>query len=54
MIGYVTKYHGKIDTDNVHKNHNYAVTQNKINLDNMMKNQMDISLPNTEIKIKQY
>ena len=51
---YVTKYHGKIDTDNVHKNHNYAVTQNKINLDNMMKNQMDISLPNPNFNLYRF
>jgi hypothetical protein len=43
---YVTKYNGKIDTDNTHVNYNYAITQNKINLDNMMRNQMDIVLPN--------
>jgi hypothetical protein len=51
---YVTKYQGKIDTDNVHKNHNYAVTQNKINLDNMMKNQMDISLPNPNFNLYRF
>ena len=51
---YVTKYHGKIDTDNVHKNHNYAVTQNKINLDNMMKNQLDISLPNPNFNLYRF
>jgi len=51
---YVTKYSGKIDTDNVHKNHNYAVTQNRINLDNMMKNQMDIKLPNPNFNVYKY
>lgn len=51
---YVTKYNGKIDTDNVHKNHNYAVTQNRINLDNMMKNQMDISLPNPNFNLYRF
>jgi hypothetical protein len=51
---YVTKYQGKIDTDNVHKNHNYAVTQNKINLDNMMKNQLDISLPNPNFNLYRF
>ena len=43
---YITKYNGKIDTDNTHVNYNYAITQNNINLDSMMKNQMDIVLPN--------
>jgi hypothetical protein len=51
---YTTKYQGKIDTDNVHKNHNYAVTQNKINLDNMMKNQMDIVLPNPNFNLYRF
>jgi len=51
---FVTKYAGKIDTDNVHKNYNYAVTQNRINLDNIMKNQMDIKLPNTNYNIYKY
>ena len=51
---FVTKYAGKIDTDNVHKNYNYAVTQNRINLDNMMKNQMDIRLPNPNFNIYKY
>ena len=51
---YVTKYEGKIDTDNSHKNYNYAVTQNKINLDNMLKVQMDIKLPNPNWNIYKY
>ena len=51
---YVTKYEGKIDTDNTHKNYNYAVTQNRINLDNMVKNQMDILLPNPNFNIYKY
>lgn len=51
---YVTKYSGKIDTDNTHVNYNYAVTQNRINLDNMMKNQMDISLPNPNFNLYRF
>ena len=51
---YVTKYQGKIDTDNTHVNYNYAVTQNKINLDNMMKNQLDISLPNPNFNLYRF
>lgn len=51
---YVTKYEGKIDTDNTHKNYNYAVTQNRINLDNMVKNQMDITLPNPNFNLYKY
>lgn len=51
---YVTKYEGKIDTDNTHVNYNYAVTQNRINLDNMMKNQMDIVLPNPNFNLYRF
>ncbi len=51
---YVTKYQGKIDTDNTHVNYNYAVTQNKINLDNMMKNQLDIVLPNPNFNLYRF
>ena len=41
-----TTYSGKIDTDNVHKNYNYAITQNKINLQNLNKIIMVAELPN--------
>ena len=51
---YVTKYNGKIDTDNTHNNYNYAITQNRINLDNMMKNQLDISLPNPNFNLYRF
>ena len=51
---YITKYNGKIDTDNTHVNYNYAITQNKINLDNMMKNQMDIVLPNPNFNLYRF
>ena len=51
---YVTKYNGKIDTDNTHVNYNYAITQNRINLDNMMKNQMDIVLPNPNFNLYRF
>jgi hypothetical protein len=37
---------GKIDTDNVHQNYSYSFIQNKINIDNVTKISMDISLPN--------
>jgi hypothetical protein len=41
-----TTYSGKIDTDNVHKNYNYAITQNQINLQNLNKIIMVAELPN--------
>jgi hypothetical protein len=41
------KFLGKIDTDNVHKNYNYAVTQNRINLNNLNKIALvNVILPN--------
>lgn len=49
-----TTYAGKIDTDNVHKNYNYAITQNKINFDNLNKIKMLVSLPNPNYNIYLY
>jgi hypothetical protein len=40
------KFAGKIDTDNVHTNFNYASTQNRINLDNLNKIALNVTLPN--------
>ena len=40
------KFAGKIDTDNVHNNFNYAATQNRINLDNLNKIAINATLPN--------
>jgi hypothetical protein len=40
------KFAGKIDTDNVHSNFNYAATQNRINLDNLNKIAVNATLPN--------
>ena len=40
------KFAGKIDTDNVHSNFNYAATQNRINLDNLNKIAINATLPN--------
>lgn len=42
----VHKFAGKIDTDNVHENFNYAATQNRINLDNLNKIAINATLPN--------
>lgn len=42
---YTTDFKGKIDDDNVHKNYNYASTQNRVNLDNLVKIQCDLTLP---------
>lgn len=40
------KFTGKIDTDNVHQNYNYSVTQNSINLTNLNKIALNVTLPN--------
>ena len=40
------KFLGKIDTDNVHADYNYAVTQNRINLNNLNKIVLNAILPN--------
>lgn len=45
---------GKIDTDNVHQNYSYSFIQNKINLDNITKISMDISLPNLNWSIYKF
>lgn len=40
------QFAGKIDTDNVHSNFNYASTQNRINLNNLNKIALNVTLPN--------
>lgn len=51
---FTTKYLGKIDTDNVHKNYNYSHTQNRINLDDLKKMEMKISLPSPNFNIYKF
>lgn len=40
------KFMGKLDTDNVHQDYNYAATQNRINLNNLNKIALKVTLPN--------
>ncbi len=40
------RFLGKVDSENVHKNYNYAVEQNRKNLDNLTSIVCQISLPN--------
>jgi hypothetical protein len=40
------QFMGKIDTDNVHSNFNYSSTQNRINLNNLNKIALNVTLPN--------
>ena len=48
------KFAGKIDTDNVHSNFNYAATQNRINLDNLNKIAINATLPNLNWNLYKY
>jgi hypothetical protein len=50
----VTKFLGKLDTDNMHKNYNYAYTQNRINLDNLTKIVVDVTLSNPNYCLYKY
>lgn len=49
-----TRFLGKLDSDNTHINHNYAVVQNQINLRNLQKTQMDLVMPNPNFCIYKY
>ena len=49
-----TKYSGKIDTENVHKNYYYSETQNKVNLDNMVRISVDMELPNPNFNLYKF
>ena len=49
-----TKYTGKIDTDNVHKDYNYAITQNRINLNELNKIVLEINMPNPNFNLYKF
>lgn len=51
---YTTKYAGKIDDDNMHKNYNYAETQNRTNLDNLVKISVDMTFPNPNYNLYRF
>ena len=51
---YRTKYSGKMDSENVHTNYYYSETQNKVNLDNMVKISVDLTLPNANFNLYKY
>ncbi len=51
---HTTKYLGKLDTDNVHKNYNYSYTQNRINLDDIKKMEMRIKLPSSNFNVYKF
>ena len=49
-----TKYSGKMDTENVHKNYYYSETQNQVNLDNMVRISVDLVLPNANFNLYKF
>jgi hypothetical protein len=49
-----TKYSGKIDTENMHKNYLYAETQNRINLDNLVRISVDMELPQPNFNLYKF
>jgi hypothetical protein len=49
-----TKYSGKIDTENTHKNYLYAETQNRINLDNLVRISVDMDLPQPNFNLYKF
>jgi hypothetical protein len=51
---YRTNYLGRVDMDNVHKNYHYSETQNKINLDNLVKITADLELPQANYNLYKY
>ncbi len=51
---YRTKYSGKMDTENVHKNYYYSETQNQVNLDNMVRISVDLVLPNANFNLYKF
>ena len=51
---YRTNFLGRVDMDNVHENYLYSETQNRINLDNMVKITAELQLPQPNFNIYKY
>lgn len=51
---YRTKYGGKIDTSNVHQNYHYAEILNEVNLNNLSRVYMDITLATPNFNLYRY
>jgi hypothetical protein len=49
-----TKYSGKMDTENVHKNYYYSETQNQVNLDNMVRISVDLEMGNANFNLYKF
>ena len=51
---YSSVWMGKLDMDNSHKNFNYSVVQNRMNLDELVKISIDIELPNPNFNLYKF
>lgn len=51
---YKTKYLGRFDLDNVHQNYKYSEIQNRRNLDNLVKINAELTLPNINYNLYKY
>ena len=51
---YRTKYLGRADMENIHQNYHYSETQNRINLDNLVKITADLELPQANYNLYKY
>lgn len=51
---YKTKNNGRVDLSNVHKDYYYAESQNEINLENLARITMDVTLPNVNFNIYKF
>ena len=51
---YTTKYGGKLDDDNAHKHYAFAQTQNRVNLDNLVKISVNMTLPNPNFNLYKF
>jgi hypothetical protein len=51
---YRTNYLGRADMENIHENYHYSETQNRINLDNLVKVTADLVLPQANYNLYKY
>ena len=51
---YRTNYLGRADMENIHKNYHYSETQNRVNLDNLVRITVDLELPQANYNLYKY
>lgn len=54
MSNFRTNYSGKMDTDNIHENYHYAVSQNARNINNLENVRADLYLPQPNYNLYKY